>query len=116
MVRLAPWSVSIALACGLIYAGALAVTLTVCGYYLNPALTLMLWVFKQMDGAKAVALIFVQMLGSVLAGFALRLLLPSQIPDLVATRLGAPHLNQELFLGVTLTSMLKGVGVELVLT
>ena len=40
----------LALAAGLIYAGALAVVLPVSKGYLNPALTIMLWVFKKMAG------------------------------------------------------------------
>ena len=45
--------VSIALACGCVYAGALALALPLAGGYLNPAVTIMLWVFRRMDGAKA---------------------------------------------------------------
>jgi glycerol uptake facilitator protein len=116
---LEPWSVTIALAAGLIYAGALAATLNVSGGYLNPALTVMLWVFRRVDGPKAVGLVFVQLLGATLAGLALRLVFPSQEDVLVATQMGAPHLNLDAF-NVTndtrLVAMLKGIGVELVLT
>jgi glycerol uptake facilitator-like aquaporin len=116
---LTPVSVSIALAAGLIYAGALAVVLPVSKGYLNPALTIMLWVFKKMDGVQATALVLVQFLGSALAGFAVRFILSIGSDDVVqATRLGAPHLNFEAIgaAGVTLGPILKGVGVELLLT
>jgi glycerol uptake facilitator-like aquaporin len=113
---LEPLSVSIALAAGLIYAGALVVTLPISGGYLNPAMTLMLWVFKHLDGAKAVGLIFVQFLGAALAGFVLRLVFPLQESAMIVSRLGAPHINLEVFNGMTVGTTLKGIGVELVLT
>jgi glycerol uptake facilitator-like aquaporin len=113
---LEPWTLTIALAAGLIYGAALAVTVPVSGGYLNPALTLMLWVFKHLDGAKAVGLIFVQFLGAALAGFALRLIFPLQESAMIATHLGAPHLNLEVFIGMSLATVLKGIGIELVLT
>src|SRR5213593_2681315 len=95
MGGLQPWSVCVALAAGLMYAGALAVTLPVSGGYLNPAITLMLWVFKRLDGGKAIALIFVQFLGSAIAGFVFRLLAPMQESALRAAHLGTPHMNLE---------------------
>ena len=61
---------SVGLAVALIYAAVLAVTMPISGGYLNPAFTLMLWVFKRLDGARAFALILVQMLGGVTAGIA----------------------------------------------
>jgi len=116
---LVPWSVvAIALAAGLIYAGALAVTLPISGGYLNPAITIMLWVFKKMDGARATALVLVQLLGAAMAALALRYILPAPDDVLRATRLGTPHLSLEFFnaAGSSLGLILKGIGVELLLT
>src|SRR5260370_37875701 len=64
--------VGIALATGLVYAAALAFTVPVSGGYLNPAVTVMLWVFKRLDGGRAIGLVVVQVLGSVLAVLVLR--------------------------------------------
>src|SRR5258708_34532193 len=113
---LEPWSVSSPLAAGLIYAAALAVTLPISSGYLNPAITLLLWVFKHMDGGKAVALIFVQFLGATLAGFALRLLFPLQESAMIASHMWAPHLNLEVFNGMSRATMLKGIVIQCVLT
>jgi aquaporin TIP len=109
---------SVGLAVALIYAAVLAVTMPISGGYLNPAFTLMLWVFKRLDGARAFALILVQMLGGVIGGLALRYLLPAKDDLLSVTRLGTPHLNPIYFdvSSATLTPILKGIGVELVLT
>ena len=38
------------------------------GGYLNPAVVIMLWACKRMDGARAFALVFVQLLGAALGG------------------------------------------------
>jgi MIP family channel proteins len=108
----------IALTAGLIYAAALAWTGTTAGGYLNPAVTLMLWVFKRLDGARTVWLIVAQVLGATLAGLAVRVLLASREDVLIASRLGTPHLNLDAFAaeGLTLPTVLKGIGVELGLT
>ena len=124
---LQPWSVSIALASGLIYAGALAITLPISGGYLNPAITIMLWVFRRMDGMRASALIGVQALGAAIAGLALRYLLAGRPDVLVDTLIGSSlyhvpdtvtHLNLQAFnaAGPTLGVILKGIAIELVLT
>ena len=116
----APWwsVVGIALATGLVYGGMLAVTLPVSGGYLNPAITIMLWVFRKMDGARTTALVLVQLLGATMAALLVRYVMPGPDDILRATRLGAPHLNLEFFnaAGAGLGPILKGVGVELLLT
>jgi MIP family channel proteins len=108
----------IALSAGFAYAGALAATLHVSGGYLNPAITIALWVFKRLPGVKTLVLIFVQLLGSALAGLALRLVLPYQESVFNVTRLGAPHLHLEVFNAprVTMGPLLQGIAIELVLT
>src|SRR5438128_905048 len=62
-----PGLVGMALAQGLILALMLAATLPVSGGYLNPAITIMLWVFNRLDTIKAVWLLGAQFLGAVLA-------------------------------------------------
>src|SRR5947209_8685227 len=51
------------LASGCIYAAALAATAPVAGGYLNPAITIVLWVFRRLDGGKAIGLVCAQVLG-----------------------------------------------------
>jgi glycerol uptake facilitator-like aquaporin len=113
-----PGLVWVALAAGLMYAATLAWTVPISGGYLNPAVPIMLWVFRRMDGVRAGLLIGVQLLGAVIAGLALYFL-PSQEPARMASHLGAPYLNFD-YLGVAGSSSmavaLKGIGIELVLT
>src|SRR5262249_12907558 len=90
-----PGLVGIALAYGLADAVSLAVVLPYSSGYLNPAITLMLWVFKRLDGGKAAALIFVQLLGAAIAGGVLRFVGTQAI--LTAAHLGTPHLNVQAF-------------------
>jgi glycerol uptake facilitator protein len=119
---LAPGLLGIAVATGLAYGVALAVTLPFSTGYLNPAITLMFWVFKRLDGAKTAALIFVQMLGAAAAGGLIRLIYTDEV--LTLARMGAPHLNLKGFglypdLQTTGTSawiLLKGVALEAGLT
>lgn len=79
----------------------------------NPAVTVGLWVFKELDNKRAGLLIAVQLLGAVLAGLAIRLLFSEDI--LGRARMGAPHLKAFLEGNhVTVVGLLCGVGVELV--
>jgi aquaporin TIP len=111
--------ISIALAEGFILAAALSATINVSGGYLNPAITLMLWVYKRMEGARAGWLIGVQLIGAVLAGLCLRVTFTEDV--LAQARLGTPHLNLAAFGGVpeglpTIRMLLSGIGIEVVLT
>jgi MIP family channel proteins len=108
--------IGIALAYGLAYAAALAATQHLSSGYLNPAITLMLWVFKRLDGAKTAALIFVQLLGAAMAGGVLRLVYNNLV--LGNARFGTPHLNLQAFdvSGITAAVLLKGVLIECCLT
>jgi len=108
----------IALVTGFAYAATLAMTLPLSGGYLNPAVPLMLWVFKRLDGVKTTWLIGSQLLGAAVAGLLLRLLLSFQENALVAASLGTPHLNLEAFgTGtVSIGPLLRGIAIELVLT
>jgi MIP family channel proteins len=108
--------VGVALAAGLVYAAALAVTLPISGGFLNPAVTIMLWVFRRFDGQKTALLLFVQVLGAALAGLVLRALFGSPEDVARASHLGAPHLIPDVVGTTPIGSRLKGIGVELVLT
>jgi aquaporin TIP len=114
-----PGLVWVALASGLMYAAALAVTVPVSGGYLNPAVTITLWVFKRLEETQAICLVLAQVLGAGIAGAILWLVLPAGEPARMASRLGAPFLNLEYF-GATgsssLVIALKGVVLELALT
>jgi glycerol uptake facilitator-like aquaporin len=89
--------IAVALAEGCALAVALTVTLNVSGGFLNPAVTLMLWVFKRMDGTKALVLIAAQITGALLAGAVLRVIGGDNVTWLTASHLGTPHLNPEIF-------------------
>jgi len=113
---LRPGLIGIALVAGLTYAAALAMTLPYSQGCLNPAITLMLWVYKKLDGPKTAALIFAQLLGAVLAGGLLRLAFTPFV--LGQAHFGTPHLNLQMFGGRPPDSLilLKGVAAELAMT
>lgn len=109
---------AIALAEGFILAVALTATLSVSSGYLNPAITLMLWVFKRLDGAKTCWLIGAQIFGALLAGMVIRLIFSGDVFE-GAIHGGTPHLNYEAFHSTfppTMQVLLGGIGVEVVLT
>ncbi len=110
--------VGITLAYGLAYAVGLAATVHISGGFLNPAIPLMLWVLKRMDGAKAGGLIFVQFLGAAIAGGLVRLAFPEDV--LIGARLGTPHLNLAAFDQIGIPpgawTWLSGIGMEMGLT
>jgi glycerol uptake facilitator protein len=112
MDSIKPGLVGIALAYGLVYAAALAVVLPHSQGCMNPAITLMLWVFKRIDGGKAFGLIFVQLVGAALAGLVLRAAYNQE--TLTAAHMGAPHLNLQSFgdAGISAGVLLKGVAIE----
>src|SRR6266481_5626062 len=66
-----PGIFGIALGQGLILAALLALTAPVTGGYLNPAITLALWVFNRLETTRAAWLIAAQFAGSVLAAVCL---------------------------------------------
>src|SRR5262245_5256758 len=116
-----PGVVGVALACGLTFGVVLAATVPISGGYLNPAITLMLWVFNRMDTRRMSRLVVAQLLGAVLAGACVRWTFADGV--LEAARLGTPHLNELTFdqIGKGFTwifdkRILTGTGVELVLT
>ena len=105
---------AIAFAEGLTLAVALTATLRGSGGGLNPALTLMLWVFRRIDGRKLVGFIAGQLIGALLAGLFLRLLFIQA--DLTGHYLGTPHLRAFAANGVTLAGIFSGIGVEIFFT
>src|SRR5258708_2406489 len=92
---LQPGLLGIALVYGLAYAVALAITLNFSEGFLNPAVTLMLWVYKRLDGGKTIMLILFQALGAALAGGLIRLVFPLTV--LQAAEMGTPHINYHAF-------------------
>lgn len=108
----------IALGTGFAYAGLLMVTVPLTGGFLNPAVPLTFWVFRRMDGGRAAGLILAQCLGAIVAGLLVRYFFRGNETALVLARLGTPHLNLESFgaEGLTLSVLLQGVAIELVLT
>ncbi|MBV9123200.1 MAG: aquaporin [Planctomycetes bacterium] len=113
-----PGLLGIALVRGLALAVALAATVHISGGYLNPAVTLMLWVYKRLDGFRTSMLIFVQLLGAALAGGLLRLVFAFRIDSLASAHLGTPHLNLRAFgaAGLTGKALFSGIGLEIILT
>jgi MIP family channel proteins len=111
-----PEVTGIALAEGFALAVLLTVSYHVSGGCLNPAITLMLWVFKRLDGGRTIGLIVVQLLGATLAGLLLYLSFSTHV--LVVARLGTPYVKPFLSEGKILTwqGLVSGIGVEFFLT
>ena len=99
--------VGIAIAHGLAIALLVSALGHISGALFNPALTIGLWVTRQMDTVNTVAYIIAQLFGAVLGALALVLLFPQALRD--AAALGTPLLNP----GV---SFAQGVGIEVILT
>jgi MIP family channel proteins len=106
----------VALAEGCALAVLLTVSFHVSGGCLNPAVTLMFWVFKRLDGVRTVGLIIVQLLGAAAAGLVLRFTYSNEV--LLAARLGTPYVKAFLTDSNTLAlpGLISGIGVEFFLT
>jgi aquaporin Z len=114
---LEPWMiVVVALAAGLSYAIALTFTLPYSSGFLNPALPIALWVFRQLDGVRALGYIVMQLAGALLAGGAIRALF--SFPEWVSrgNHLGTPHLIEETLGADPMMMRIKGIVIELLLT
>jgi glycerol uptake facilitator-like aquaporin len=107
---------AIAMASGFTLAVVLTGTYHVSAGYLNPALTIMLWVFKRLEGKQTLLLIAMQLAGAALAGLTLRFLFKDEV--LYAAHMGAPHLTDALLTDgpVTFGGLLTGFAVEMTLT
>jgi aquaporin Z len=113
--RFTMWEFALANGCAL--AVLLTLTTGISEGCLNPAVTLMLWVCKRLDGLQTVSLILVQLAGSVLAGLALRFAFPEAA--LRQSRLGTPHLGEVLLTEGNVPSwggLFSGIAVEALLT
>jgi MIP family channel proteins len=112
------WPSSVALAEGFALAVLLTATFHVSGGCLNPALTLTLWVFKKLEGRRALALVAAQLLGAALAGLTVRLLFQDDV--LKIAYLGTPHLTEALRprgdQGMTAAALLTGAALEALFT
>jgi aquaporin Z len=107
----------VALAVGAVLAVMLSTTYLVSGGCLNPAITLLLYVYKRYDRGQMFLLIVVQLIGAVLGGLAVRLTFSDGV--LTAARMGTPHLTGAL-LGpehtLTLGGRFTGVCLEIFFT
>ncbi len=109
-----PGLVGIALAQGLILAAALTVTVPLSSGFLNPALTLILWVFNRLNTVRTAWLIGAQAVGAVAAGYCLTLTFAE--PVLTGARVGTPHLNPLVYPDLTFGALAAGSAVEVALT
>jgi glycerol uptake facilitator-like aquaporin len=115
-----PYVVGVALADGFILAAMLSATVHISGGFLNPAVTLMLWVYKRLDGERFAWLLGAQLLGAVLAGLCIRVLFTENV--LTASYMGAPHMTLPAFglesmeVKPGLLTLLTGIGIEAALT
>jgi MIP family channel proteins len=103
----------IAAAQGLALAVALSATAHVAGGYLNPAVTITLWVLRRLDSRPAAGFLAAQLLGGVLAGLALRLIFPAGA--LHQAHFGTPHVT-EVYGPVATNTLAGAAGVEVLLT
>lgn len=109
-----PGVFGIALGQGLILAALLALTAPVTRGYLNPAITLMLWVMGRVETPRAAWLIVAQFTGGILAALCLRFIFAREI--LQAAHFGAPHVNALAYHPVAQPTLVTGALIELLLT
>lgn len=83
----------VAIAHGLALSVAVTATMNISGGHLNPAVTIMLWVYKKIDNDRALFYIVAQLLGALIAGGLLMLLFGEHAQE---ARLGTPHINDKI--------------------
>jgi aquaporin Z len=103
----------IAVAQGCVLAAALSATVNVSGGFLNPAMTITLWVLRRLDNVRTAGLLAAQLLAAVLAGGLLRVLFDNSV--LVPARFGAPHVGTA-YGEPALVTLVSAAGLEVVLT
>jgi glycerol uptake facilitator-like aquaporin len=106
-----------ALAEGFALAVVLSVTLPLSTGCVNPAVTLMLWVFRRLDGRPTAVLIAMQLLGAACAGLLLRVAFAGSV--LQGAHLGAPFLRGSLVSAdgkIEFGGLVSGTGWELLFT
>ena len=109
-----PGAFGIALGQGLILASLLALTAPITGGYLNPAVTLMLWVFTKVESPRAAGLMVAQFLGGIVAAVCLKYTFAGEIVR--DAHFGAPHLNSLAYPVLGPSTHLAGCALELLLT
>jgi glycerol uptake facilitator-like aquaporin len=109
-----PGVLGIALGQGLILAALLALTAPITGGYLNPAVTLMLWVFNRLATPRAAWLMAAQFLGSILAAVCLYFVFDQNL--LREAHVGAPHINHLAYRATGQMMQFTGTALELLLT
>jgi len=113
-----PGLVGMALGQGLVWMAMLAITVPISGGYLNPAISIMLWVMGRLSTTKFAWFVGAQILGGVLAGFCIQMTFDGAV--LTAAKFGAPHLNpltyQGAVEGLTQRTIWTGLSIELLLT
>jgi aquaporin Z len=107
-------TLGIALGQGLILAALLALTAPVTGGYLNPAITLMLWVFGRVETKRAGGLMAVQFLGGLVAAAWLYFTFDARV--LGTAHFGAPYVNRLAYPEATQGTLFTCAALELTLT
>jgi aquaporin Z len=97
----------VALAHGLVLAIMVSITAHISGGFVNPAVTIGLWVAGKIDSPRAVILVGAQLLGAVAGAFLLRYLVPAELFDAGAG--GVPALADGFAVG-------KGIVLEALMT
>jgi aquaporin Z len=85
--------VGIAIAHGLALSIGVTATMNISGGHLNPAVTIMFWVYKKIENDKALFYVASQLLGALIAGALLMLLFGSQAQE---AHLGTPHISKNI--------------------
>lgn len=111
-------AVGIAIAQGIGLAVGLAIVTPYATGYLNPAITLMLWVYKRLEGRHAALLVLSQCVGAVVAGAIVRLIFSGNDLVLGAARMGTPHVNLAAWdlKAMTVSALPSSLAVEICLT
>src|SRR5205807_754120 len=109
-----PGVFGVALVQGLILAALLALTAPVTGGYLNPAITLALWVFNKVETPRAAWLIGAQFAGSLVAAACLYYIFDLAL--LKEAHFGAPHMNLRAYQDLGQQTRVTGAVLELLLT
>jgi aquaporin Z len=106
--------VGMALGQGLILGAMLALTAPVTGGYLNPAITLTLWVYNRIETPRAAWLIGAQFVGGVLAAICLSYMFDLTL--LKDAHFGAPHVNVRAYADLGQRTVFTAAAIELLLT
>jgi aquaporin Z len=109
-----PGIVGVALGQGLILGALVALTAPVTGGYLNPAITLTLWVFNRLETQRAVWLMAAQFAGGVLAAVCLHYTFDANL--LKDAHGGAPHINVRAYADPGQRALFTAAAIELLLT